>query len=107
MAGSAPIHILVVDDEAEVRTLLRSGLEPEGYTVSEAKDGAELMATLEKRPVDLITLDLRLAGEDGFTLARQVRTRLNVPIVMISGKSDMIDRVVGLELGADDYITKP
>jgi len=107
MAGSAPIHILVVDDEAEVRTLLRSGLEPEGYTVSEAKDGAELMATLEKRPVDLITLDLRLAGEDGFTLARQVRTKLNVPIVMISGKSDMIDRVVGLELGADDYITKP
>jgi DNA-binding response OmpR family regulator len=62
---------------------------------------------LEKRPVDLITLDLRLAGEDGFTLARQVRTKLNVPIVMISGKSDMIDRVVGLELGADDYITKP
>ena len=68
MAGSAPIHILVVDDEAEVRTLLRSGLEPEGYTVSEAKDGAELMATVEKRPVDLITLDLRLAGEDGLRL---------------------------------------
>jgi len=107
MAGSAPIHILVVDDEVEVRTLLRAGLEPEGYTVSEAKDGAELMAALEKSTVDLITLDLRLAGEDGFTLARQVRTKLNVPIVMISGKSDMIDRVVGLELGADDYITKP
>ncbi|MGI9404099.1 MAG: response regulator [Hyphomicrobium sp.] len=107
MTGSAPIHILVVDDEAEVRTLLRAGLEPEGYAVSEAKDGAELMAALEKSTVDLITLDLRLAGEDGFTLARQVRTKLNVPIVMISGKSEMIDRVVGLELGADDYITKP
>jgi len=107
MTGSAPIHILVVDDEAEVRTLLRSGLEQEGYSVSEAQDGGELMAALEKSRVDLITLDLRLAGEDGFTLARQVRTKLNVPIVMISGKSDMIDRVVGLELGADDYITKP
>lgn len=107
MAVSAPIHILVVDDEAEVRTLLRSGLELEGYTVSEAKDGAELIAALEKRPVDLITLDLRLGDQDGFAFARQVRSKHNVPIVMISGKSDMIDRVVGLELGADDYITKP
>ena len=107
MSVSAPIHILVVDDEAEVRALLRSGLESEGYVVSEAKDGGELMAALEKSAVNLITLDLRLAGEDGFTLARQVRSKLNVPIIMISGKSEMIDRVVGLELGADDYITKP
>lgn len=107
MAVSAPIHILVVDDEAEVRALLRSGLELEGYAVSEAKDGAELIAALEKRPVDLITLDLRLGDQDGFAFARQVRSKHNVPIVMISGKSDMIDRVVGLELGADDYITKP
>ena len=107
MSVSAPIHILVVDDEAEVRALLRSGLESEGYVVSEAKDGRELMAALEKSAVNLITLDLRLAGEDGFTLARQVRSKLNVPIIMISGKSEMIDRVVGLELGADDYITKP
>lgn len=107
MVGPSPIHILVVDDDAEVRTLLRSGLESEGYSVSEAKDGAELMAAIEKRPIDLITLDLRLQGEDGLTLAREVRTKLNIPIVMISGKSEMIDRVVGLELGADDYITKP
>jgi DNA-binding response OmpR family regulator len=107
MAVSASIHILVVDDEAEVRALLRSGLELEGYAVSEAKDGAELIAALEKRPVDLITLDLRLGDQDGFAFARQVRSKHNVPIVMISGKSDMIDRVVGLELGADDYITKP
>jgi len=107
MSVSAPIHILVVDDEAEVCALLRSGLESEGYVISEAKNGGELMAALEKCAVDLITLDLRLAGEDGFTLARQVRSKLNVPIIMISGKSEMIDRVVGLELGADDYITKP
>jgi len=107
MAGAAPVHVLVVDDEAEVRTLLRSGLEAEGFEVSEARDGAALMALLEARPVDLITLDVRLSGEDGFALAREVRARHNVPIVMISGKGDMIDRVVGLELGADDYIAKP
>jgi DNA-binding response OmpR family regulator len=107
MAGTAPIRVLIVDDEAEVRALLRSGLEPEGYAVSEAKDGAGLMAHLDAEPVDLVTLDVRLSGEDGFTLAREVRAKHNVPIVMISGKGDMIDRVVGLELGADDYIAKP
>jgi DNA-binding response OmpR family regulator len=107
MAGAAPVHVLVVDDEAEVRALLRSGLEPEGFEVSEAKDGAGLMALLDARPVDLVTLDVRLSGEDGFALAREVRARHNLPIVMISGKGDMIDRVVGLELGADDYIAKP
>jgi DNA-binding response OmpR family regulator len=107
MAGPAPVHILIVDDEAEVRALLRSGLETEGFAVAEAADGAGLMAHLDTAPVDLVTLDVRLAGEDGFTLARAVRAKHNVPIVMISGKGDMIDRVVGLELGADDYIAKP
>ncbi len=107
MMGTNPVRVLIVDDEADVRALLRAGLEPEGFTVSEAKDGAGLMAQLEAQPVDLITLDVRLSGEDGFTLAREVRAKHNVPIVMISGKGDMIDRVVGLELGADDYIAKP
>jgi len=107
MAQAAPAHILIVDDEAEVRRLLEAGLKAEGYAVSEAADGAGLLAILEKRPVDLITLDVRLGGEDGFNLAREVRAKNNVPIIMISGKGDMIDRVVGLELGADDYIAKP
>jgi len=107
MVGTSPVRVLIVDDEAEVRALLRSGLEPEGFAVSEAKNGTELMAHLDAKPVDLITLDVRLGGEDGFTLARAVRAKNNVPIVMISGKGDMIDRVVGLELGADDYIAKP
>jgi DNA-binding response OmpR family regulator len=106
MPGISP-HILVVDDEPEVRLLLRKGLEPEGFTVSEAADGEHLFAALERGPVDLITLDVRLGGEDGFNLAREVRARNNIPIVMISGKDEMIDRVVGLELGADDYIAKP
>jgi two-component system, OmpR family, response regulator len=101
------MHILVVDDEPEVRALLRAGLEPEGFTVSEAADGAGLLQCLGGVHVDLITLDVRLGGEDGFNLAREIRAKNNVPIVMISGKGDMIDRVVGLELGADDYIAKP
>jgi len=107
MAQAAPAHILIVDDESEVRRLLEAGLKAEGYAVSEAADGAGLLAVLERKPVDLITLDVRLGGEDGFNLAREVRARNNVPIIMISGKGDMIDRVVGLELGADDYIAKP
>lgn len=102
-----PMHILVVDDEPEVRALLRAGLEPEGFTVSEAADGTGLLALLDDGPVDLITLDVRLGGEDGFNIAREIRAKHNVPIVMISGKGDTIDRVVGLELGADDYIAKP
>ncbi len=100
-------HILVVDDEEGVRTLLRECFELEGYRVSEAKDGAELSAHMRQSPIDLITLDLKLGGENGLELARGVRAERNVPIVMITGKGDTIDRVVGLELGADDYIAKP
>ncbi len=100
-------HILVVDDEPEVRLLLRRCFEREGYAVSEAHNGEDLFRVLDHEPVSLITLDLGLGGEDGLELARRVRAKRNVPIVMISGKGDTIDRVVGLELGADDYITKP
>lgn len=102
-----PVEILIVDDEAEVRALLREYFELEGYSVSEAKDGAEMWGHLQKHPVTLITLDVNLHGEDGFALVREIRTKRNVPIVMISGKQDPVDRVIGLELGADDYITKP
>jgi DNA-binding response OmpR family regulator len=107
MTEKAAPHILIVDDEAEIRLVLRRLFEREGFGVFEAKDGGELFATLGHQPVSLITLDLRLGGEDGLELARRVRTKDNVPIVMISGKGDPIDRVVGLELGADDYISKP
>ena len=100
-------HILIVDDEAEVRRLLEAGFKAEGYSVSQAADGPGLLDILDKKLVDLITLDVRLGGEDGFNLAREVRAKSNIPIIMISGKGDMIDRVVGLELGADDYIAKP
>ncbi len=100
-------HILIVDDEPEVRALLCAALEPEGFRVSAAGSGAEMLAILTESLPDLITLDLNLGGEDGLKLARDVRARSNVPIVMITGKGDTIDRVVGLELGADDYIAKP
>jgi DNA-binding response OmpR family regulator len=100
-------HILVVDDDPKVRTLLRRCLEGEGFGVSEAKDGAELNACLEKHPVALITLDLNLGKENGLDLAREIRKERDVPIIMLTGKGDAIDRIVGLELGADDYLAKP
>ena len=83
--------------------MLRAG----GFRVVEAKDGAELRARIEQPPISLITLDLTLGGEDGLELAREIRAKCNIPIVMITGKGDTIDRVVGLELGADDYISEP
>jgi DNA-binding response OmpR family regulator len=100
-------QILIVDDEPKVRLLLRRYLEREGLLVAEAGNGAGLRAHIAQRTPDLITLDLTLGNEDGLELAREVRARCNVPIIMITGKGDTIDRVVGLELGADDYITKP
>lgn len=99
-------HILVVDDDEQVRRMLRRCLEDEGYAVTEAHEQAGVEAALAKG-VDLITLDLNLGGTDGLTIARSVRQTSNVPIIMITGKGDMIDRIVGLELGADDYIAKP
>jgi two-component system, OmpR family, response regulator len=101
------VQILVVDDDSQVRLLLRSCFEREGYGVLEAKGGAELRAAIEHATVSLITLDLNLGGEDGLALAREIRAKRNVPIIMITGKGETIDRVVGLELGADDYIAKP
>ena len=107
MSISEAVHILVVDDEAQIRALLRARFEKEGFRVTEASDGAGLQAALEAGPVSLITLDVKLGSDDGFAVAREVRSRRNVPIIMISAKDEEIDRVVGLELGADDYITKP
>jgi DNA-binding response OmpR family regulator len=101
------MHILVVDDEPGVRQLLRDCFEGDGYRVSEAQSGAELTAAMARDRADLITLDLGLGGENGFDVARQIRGVDNVPIIMITGRGDPIDRIVGLELGADDYITKP
>lgn len=99
-------HILVVDDEPQIRRMLRRFLEDEGYKVSEASGEREVEAALD-RGIDLMTLDLNLGSADGLAIARRVRQNSDVPIVMITGKGDMIDRIVGLEIGADDYIPKP
>ena len=107
MVDNAAVHVLVVDDDAQIRTLLRNRFEKEGFRVSEAADGSAMRARLGEAPVSLITLDLTLGREDGLALAREIRASQNVPIIMISAKDDEVDRVVGLELGADDYITKP
>jgi two-component system OmpR family response regulator len=100
-------EILVVDDDPEVRHLLRTCFEGEGYVVSEAWDAVGARTVLERGGVDLVTLDLTLGRDDGLTLAREIRASGDVPIVMVSGKGDAVDRIVGLELGADDYISKP
>ncbi len=99
--------ILVVDDDPKIRTLLRNVLESEGFAVREAGDAATALDALHANGVDLVTLDLQLGGDDGFDVARSVRKFSQVPIIMVTGKDDVIDRVVGLEIGADDYITKP
>lgn len=104
-AGQA--HIVIVDDEPPIRTLLRNCFEQEGYRVSEAASGAELSNLVKAGNVDLITLDLTLGNESGLEIARNLRAESQIPIIMVTGKGDVIDRVVGLEVGADDYIAKP
>lgn len=98
--------ILVIEDEPQVRAVLRRGLEEEGWRVLEAHDRAGALEALASRP-QAITLDLTLGDGDGLMLARELRSRLNVPIIMISGRVEPVDRVIGLEHGADDYVVKP
>jgi DNA-binding response OmpR family regulator len=103
----SPAHILVVDDEAEVRDLLQEYLIKQGFAVSIAGSAAAARELLAARPVDLVVLDLRMPGEDGLSLARELRERGGVAIVMLTASGEIVDRVVGLELGADDYVAKP
>lgn len=100
-------HILVVDDDVEVRHLLARLLRENGYRTSLARDGREMREALAAQPTDLIILDLMLPGGSGLDLCREVRTSSAVPIIMLTAKGDDTDRIVGLELGADDYVAKP
>jgi two-component system phosphate regulon response regulator OmpR len=100
-------HIVVVDDEPDLRDMVREYLLKQGYAVSEADGGEALWALLAERAVDLAILDINMPGEDGLSIARELRKRGPVGIIMLTANSDTIDRVVGLEVGADDYITKP
>ena len=100
-------HILVVDDDAQIRGLLNEYLAANGLRVTTAASGREMTQILAEETIDLVILDLRLADEDGMSLARTIRERLSLPVIMLTGVRDEADRVMGLELGADDYVTKP
>jgi len=100
-------HILIVDDDSRIRTMLRRYLSEEGFKVTEAEGGPAMRAALADGGADLVLLDLVMPGEDGLTLARQLRHDTDIPVIILTGKGDVIDRVAGLEIGADDYIAKP
>jgi DNA-binding response OmpR family regulator len=102
-----PTRILVVDDDADLRSLLTDYLRREGYEVAGVEDGVGMDAWLAQQTPDLVILDLMLPGEDGLSLARRLRRDSEVPIVMLSARGDDVDRIVGLEVGADDYLAKP
>jgi len=100
-------HIAVLDDEVDITRLLGNYLQGHGYRVSQLHTGRDLMQLMEADPPALVLLDLGLPGEDGFSIARQLREHWQCGLVIITGRGDAVDKVVGLEVGADDYVTKP
>ncbi|MDD6812082.1 MAG: response regulator transcription factor [Lachnospiraceae bacterium] len=99
--------ILIADDEAEIRDLLHLYLEKDGYNVVEAEDGAKALSLLQSEEIDLVILDIMMPGIDGYRVLRNIRENNNIPVIMLSAKSSDADKILGLDLGADDYITKP
>jgi two-component system OmpR family response regulator len=100
-------HILIVDDAQEIRDIVREYLTGEGFRVSTAHDGAGMRGVLSRSPADLVILDLMLPGEDGLTLARSLRSQSGIGIIILTGRGETVDRIIGLEMGADDYLPKP
>jgi two-component system OmpR family response regulator len=100
-------HVLVVDDDAEIRKLLGEYLERNGFRVSLATDGAEMRRALGRSRPDIVVLDLMLPGDSGLTLCRDLRVESGLPVIMLTARADEVDRIVGLEMGADDYLAKP
>jgi two-component system OmpR family response regulator len=107
MSNENPPHVLVVDDDPAIRTLIADYLHENDLRVTAASNGKEMTAALKEHAIDLIILDLRMPGEDGMQIARRVRDQSSLPIIIVSGRLDEADRVMALELGADDYVTKP
>ncbi len=110
MAAPAPaeaIHIAVLDDEVDITQLLANYMKGHGFRVTQLHNGAALMALMPADPPALVLLDLGLPGEDGFAIARQLREHWKCGLVIVTGRGDAVDKVVGLEVGADDYVTKP
>lgn len=106
-AMDRPEHILIVDDDAEIRSLLRDYLERHGMRAQAVPDGRGMHAALANGRFDLVILDLMLPGEDGLTLCRNLRAHSNLPVIMLTARGEETDRIVGLEMGADDYVPKP
>jgi two-component system OmpR family response regulator len=104
---SAQDHVLVVDDDLDIRSLLRDYLEKNGYRVTAVGDGKSMWAAFEEARPDILVLDVMLPGTDGLTLCRNVRARSGIPIIMLTARGEETDRIVGLEMGADDYLPKP
>jgi DNA-binding response OmpR family regulator len=107
MMGRVPGRILLVDDDPSIRQQTTTLLADEGYAVDEAATGEQGLATFERRPADCVLLDVMLPDIDGFEVCRRLRTRSDVPIIMVTARADSFDVVGGLEAGADDYVTKP
>jgi two-component system phosphate regulon response regulator OmpR len=99
--------VLVVDDDPAIREMLADYFGSHGFVVAQAEDGNSMRAEIERAAPDVVLLDLRLPREDGLTLARYLRERYDVGIIMVTGSGEVVDRIVGLEVGADDYVTKP
>jgi two-component system, OmpR family, response regulator len=106
-ATPAPVHVLAIDDDAAVRQMIADYLGDNDIEVTTLGSGRELAGVLAQQMIDLLILDLKLPGEDGMAIAQKVRSESNIPIIMLTGRSEEADRVMGLELGADDYLTKP
>ncbi|BEP61682.1 response regulator [Variovorax sp. V213] len=104
---TSAFHIAVLDDEVDITQLLAGYLQSHGFRVTQLHDGASLMALMATDPADLVLLDLGLPGEDGFSIARRMRENWRCGLVIVTGRGDAVDKVVGLEVGADDYVTKP
>jgi two-component system, OmpR family, response regulator len=100
-------HLLIVDDDREIRTLLGQYFETHGYRTTAVAEGRAMRRVLQQSHVDLIVLDLMLPGEDGLALCRDLRTRSQLPVIMLTARGEDVDRIVGLEVGADDYVPKP
>jgi len=99
--------ILIVDDDREIRSLLADYLENNGYHALTAQDGSAMWKALDEARIDLIVLDLNLPGDDGLTLCRNLRAQSNTPVIMLTARNAPLDRILGLEMGADDYLPKP
>jgi two-component system OmpR family response regulator len=107
VSGTPNPHVIALDDDADIRRLVAEYLEQNDFRVTTVASGAELGAAMARELVDLVILDLRLPGEDGMQIARKLREESAIPILMLTGRAEEADRVMGLELGADDYLTKP